>query len=61
MGWKSTIEMTRREMEQAAVAEMTPDLSDLTDDELTDLLEILRGGEKHGHNYRVVPCATTTS
>ncbi len=53
MGWKSTIEMTREQME-VAVHESDRPLNELTDEELADLLELLRGGEDHGANYRVI-------
>lgn len=61
MGWKSTIDMTRAEMEQAVRDEVEPDFSGISDDDLASILEVLRGGDEHGHNYRVVPCTTTRS
>lgn len=64
MGWKSTIDMTRAEVAYKAVQDaMSVDWSEFTDDQLADLLEVMRGGDKHGHNYRVMPCTVkaTTS
>jgi hypothetical protein len=57
MGWKSTISLTREQMEQSVRLELAKreDLSGLSDEELSDLLELLMGGDEHGNNYRVVP------
>ncbi len=52
MGWKSTIDMTRQEMEEAVQSYC--DVENLSDEQLSDLLETLRGGEDHGYNYRIV-------
>lgn len=52
MGWKSTITMPRRLME-SRVRDIVEDLTRLTDAELSDLLELLSGGDSHGHNYAV--------
>lgn len=58
VGWKSTVRMSRAEMEQEVLAELlkrAADLGRLSDADLEDLLEQLRGGERHGDQYRVVP------
>lgn len=55
MGWKSTICLTREQMESAVLRLLNPNLSNLTDRQLAYLLEDLRGGDDHGHNYMVVP------
>lgn len=52
MGWKSTIDMTRKAMEEAVQAKF--DVEGLSDEELSELMELFMGGEEHGHNYRVV-------
>lgn len=54
MGWKSTIDMTRIEMEDA-VKNLYDFTEHLSNEQLSEILEILMGGEEHGHNYRVVP------
>lgn len=53
MGWKSTICMTRAEMERAVEAELEG-RGEPSDELLADLLELLRGGDEHGNNYKVV-------
>jgi hypothetical protein len=51
MGWKSTIEISRRK----AIAVVTAHLGEMTDEELGGMVELARGGDRHGYNYRVVP------
>ena len=55
MGWKSTICLTREQTEGAVQRALDLGLSILSDEQLADLLELLRGGDDHGHNYSVVP------
>ena len=48
--------MTRDEMEVEILnALVEKDITERTDGELCEIYEILMGGDKHGHNYRVVP------
>lgn len=51
MGWKSTITLTRRRAEDAVRREL--DTAKLSDADLGLLLELIRGGEYHGHNYMI--------
>jgi hypothetical protein len=53
MGWKSTIDVTRHEAINLIHYELQ-DLKDFSDEALANLLEEVMGGEKHGHNYRIV-------
>lgn len=53
MGWKSTIDLTRQEAEDIIQA-YADDLASCSDEHLADAIEQLRGGEEHGHNYRIV-------
>lgn len=52
MGWKSTIDLTREQAIQIVQTEVNPE--DMTDDQLAEAVETIRGGESHGHNYRIV-------
>ncbi len=53
MGWKSTIDITRKDaIEQIKVAMLG--ISDLSNEQLANILEELLGGEHHGHNYTIV-------
>ncbi len=51
MGWKSTITLTRQRCEDAIRCEL--DVTKLSDRDLGSLLELIRGGEYHGHNYLI--------
>ena len=51
MGWKSTIDLTRQEALDIIGGTVFDALSD---DALADLVEEIRGGVDHGHNYRIV-------
>lgn len=67
MGWKSTIRLTREDAVKTLKSLMW-NLYNKIDDEnqdctcdkhdtnelITDLIEWLRGGDKHGHNYQIV-------
>jgi len=53
MGWKSTIDLTRKEAEDILRVYLE-NLSQCTDEELAEAIEALRGGENHGANYRIV-------
>ena len=52
MGWKSTIDLTREEA--LAIARCGGGRESMDDETLTELIEVLRGGEDHGYNYRIV-------
>lgn len=51
MGWKSTEEITREEAMKQVLCALAS--SELTDEELADVLEVLVG-EKRGSNYQIV-------
>lgn len=51
MGWKSTIDITRQE---ALEIISNANLNELSDEDLCDIVESVMGGEKHGHNYRIM-------
>lgn len=51
MGWKSTIELTRSECVERINKLMEDNPGD---GELSEVLEVLLGGYKHGHNYTIV-------
>ena len=53
MGWKSTIDLTR----EVALSIVSSELNyeNISDDDLAELVELVRGGENHGHNYRIIP------
>lgn len=53
MGWKSTIDVTRQEALDA-LKNYLDHLEQMGDDALAEALEVMRGGEDHGHNYRIV-------
>ena len=53
MGWKSTIDLTRKEAEDILRTELD-DLASRSDTDIADAIEALRGGDEHGHNYRIV-------
>lgn len=51
MGWKSTVDLTRKE----AIEIITnADLDELSNEDLSTIVEAVNGGESHGHNYRIV-------
>ena len=53
MGWKSTIDLTRKEAEEILLAYLE-DLSSVSNDDLAEAIEAIKGGENHGHNYRII-------
>jgi hypothetical protein len=52
MGWKSTIDITR---EEAVEIISNAKLDELSDEDLSNIVEAVMGGENHGNNYRIVP------
>jgi hypothetical protein len=57
MGWKSTKEISRKELEQKIEHEILHNIENLSDETLTYVLEILSDDEKSnigsGYNYTV--------
>ena len=57
MGWKSTKEISREELERKIENEIEYNIKNLSDDTLTYVLEILSDDDKSeinkGYNYRV--------
>ena len=57
MGWKSTKEISRKELEKKIKHEILYNIENLSDETLTYVLEILSGDEKSnissGYNYTV--------
>lgn len=50
MGWKSTIDLSRSEAEAVF---LSADLDKISNSDLATIVELIRGGDDHGHNYRV--------
>lgn len=53
MGWKSTIDLTRKEAEDIMRSTLD-DIASISDEDLSEAVEAIRGGENHGYNYRIV-------